>query len=130
MQAQQADIFIHPFINGKVLPTADTLHNVSCNGTLSDIMLLIVKLDTENLYTPKKGLYYLYCRFQNYVTNPKKTPQPECKFYVIPNFKMAALSMVEREIKRQIEYDEMYDETDDDIIYKINVPGEDDTQIV
>ncbi len=43
---------------------------------------------------------------------------------------MAALSMVEREIKRQIEYDEMYDETDDDIIYKINVPGEDDTQIV
>ena len=38
--------------------------------------------------------------------------------------------MVEREIKRQIEYDEMYDETDDDIIYKINVSGEDDTQIV
>jgi hypothetical protein len=35
------------------------LDNVSGNGTLSDIMLLIVNLDTENLYTPKKGLYWL-----------------------------------------------------------------------
>ena len=59
LQAQQADIFIHPLVNGKVLPTADTLHNVSCNGTLSDIMLLIVNLYSENLYTPKKGLYWL-----------------------------------------------------------------------
>lgn len=42
-----------------MLTTADTLHNVPCNGTLSDIMLLIVTLDTENLYTPKKGLYWL-----------------------------------------------------------------------
>ena len=39
-------------------------------------------------------------------------------------------TMVEREIERQVEYDEMYDEMDDDIIYNVDVPGEDDTQIV
>ena len=44
---------------------------------------------------------------------------------------MAASSMDEREIERQVEYDETYDESmDGDIIYKINVPGEDDTQII
>ena len=59
LQAQVADIFIYPFVNGKVLATADTLHNVLCNGTLSNIMLLIVTLGTENFYTPKKGLYWL-----------------------------------------------------------------------
>ena len=54
-----SDIFVHPYVNGKVLQTVDTLHNLSSNESLSDITLRIVSLDTENLYTPKKGLYWL-----------------------------------------------------------------------
>lgn len=60
LQAQKvSDVFIHPYVNGKVLPTADTLHNLSHSETLSNIILMIVSLETENLYAPKKGLFWL-----------------------------------------------------------------------
>ena len=61
MQSQNisADIFIHPYTNGKVSQTADTLHNISSSEALSSIILMILSLDTENLYLPKKGLFWL-----------------------------------------------------------------------